>query len=52
MIIPKKGVQYYITKEDDTLRLVAGIFKTSEENVVNLNKSIYLLPGQLIFYRE
>ena len=52
LIIPKKGIQYYITKEDDTLRLVAGIFKTKEENLINLNKSIYLLPGQMIFYKE
>lgn len=52
LIIPKKGVQYYITKEDDTLKVVSGIFKTSEQNIIELNKSIYLLPGQLIFYRE
>lgn len=52
LIIPKKGVQYYITKEDDTLNVVAKIFNVSEEDIVKKNKSIYLLPGQMIFYKE
>ncbi len=52
LIIPKKGVQYYITKEEDTLKTVSNIFGANECNVVNQNQSIYLLPGQMIFYRE
>lgn len=52
LIIPKKGIQYYITKEDDTLKQVSNIFGTKESNVVEQNKTIYLLPGQMIFYRE
>ena len=52
LIIPKKGIQYYITKEDDTLKQVSNVFGTDEKSVVEQNKSIYLLPGQMIFYRE
>ena len=52
LIIPKKGIQYYITKEDDTLKLVSGIFGTTQDKIVEQNKTIYLLPGQMIFLRE
>jgi len=52
LIIPKKGVQYYITKEDDTLKMVSNIFGTNEDSLTKQNKTIYLLPGQMIFYKE
>ncbi len=52
LIIPKKGIQYYITKEDDTLKMVSKIFNAKEEDITHQNKTIYLLPGQMIFYRE
>ena len=52
LIIPKKGIEYYITKEDDTLKVISGIFNTSEEEIVKQNKTIYLLPGQMIFLRN
>ena len=52
LIIPKKGIQYYITKEDDTLKMVSNIFGAKESERAAQNKTIYLLPGQMIFYRE
>ena len=52
LLIPKKGVQFYITKDDDTLRDVSKIFNVSETNIIKQNKSIYLLPGQMIFYKD
>lgn len=52
LIIPKKGIQYYITKENDTLKTVSNMFGTNEGKVVEQNKTIYLLPEQMIFYRE
>ena len=52
LLIPKKGVRYYITKEDDTLKEVAKIFKVKENDLVNQNKSLYLLSGQMIFYKD
>ena len=50
--IPKKGVQYYITKENDTLKEVSKIFGLNEMDLVNQNETIYLLPEQMIFYKE
>ena len=50
--IPKKGVQYYITKDNDTLAEVSKIFDKKESDIVIQNKTIYLLPGQFIFYKE
>lgn len=52
IIIPKKGVQYYITKDEDTLKSASNVFGTSEDNLLKQNKGIYLLPGQMIFYKE
>lgn len=52
LIIPKKGIQYYITKDDDTLSVVSKVFNVSIEDIVKQNKTIYLLPGQMIFYKE
>ena len=51
LLIPKKGVQFYITKDDDTLRDVSKIFDVTEVDIIKQNKSIYLLPGQMIFYK-
>lgn len=51
LIIPKKGIQYYITKDNDTLKTVSNIFNAKESDIVSENKSIYLLPGQMIFYK-
>ncbi len=52
LIIPKKGIQYYITKEEDTLKGVANIFGVDEHDLVDQNKSIYLMSEQMIFYKE
>lgn len=52
LIIPKKGVQYYITKEEDTLKTVSNVFGANESTLIGQNQSIYLLPGQMIFYKE
>ncbi len=50
--IPKKGVQYYITKETDTLKEVSKIFGKPINELVSQNETIYLLPEQMIFYKE
>ena len=50
--IPKKGVRYYITKENDTLKEVSKIFGLKEMDLVKQNETIYLLPEQMIFYKE
>ena len=52
LLIPKKDVSYYITKDGDTLYTVSNIFNTKELNIVSQNKTIYLLPGQMIFFKK
>src|SRR5574344_2937452 len=52
ILIPKKQVSYYITKDGDTLYTVSNIFDTDETKIVNQNKTIYLLPGQMIYYKK
>ena len=52
IMIPKKGVKLYITKQGDTLSSISNETKTSLNSLVNDNNNIYLLPEQLILYRE
>jgi LysM repeat protein len=52
LLIPKKNVSYYITTEGDTLYTVANIFNTNDKELVNQNQTIYLLPGQMIYYKK
>lgn len=52
LMIPKSGYSYYITGEGDTLTGVAEAFKTTKENVLRFNKTIYLLPEQILVYKD
>ena len=52
LLIPKKDVSYYITKDGDTLYNVSNIFGVKEADIVDNNKTIYLLPGQMIYYKK
>ncbi len=52
LLVPKKDVSYYITKEGDTLYNVSNIFDVKENDIVEQNKTIYLMPGQMIYYKR
>jgi len=52
ILIPRKDVSYYITKDGDTLKNVSEIFSVKESNIINQNKTIYLMPGQMIYYKR
>ena len=52
ILIPKKDVSYYITKDGDTLSNVSKIFGVSENDLVLQNKTIYLSEGQMIYYKR
>ena len=52
IILPKKGYSYYLTKDGDTLSIVANTFDTDILNLINENKTIYLREGQLIVHKE
>ena len=52
ILIPKSGYSYYITKDGDTLDGVSKIFDSSVDKIINQNKTIYLLPGQMIYFKK
>lgn len=52
LIIPKSGYSYYITAEGDTLSGVTEAFRTSTDNMLRYNKTIYLLPDQILVYKN
>ena len=52
LLVPKKDVSYYITKDGDTLKLVSDIFGVKEEDIIKNNNTIYLFPEQMIYYKK
>ena len=52
IMVPKKDYAYYITADGDTLKTVSNAFNTSIDRLISENKSIYLLPGQLIVLKK
>ncbi len=52
ILIPKQGVELYITKDGDTIDTIAEHFSAPSVDVIYSNNDIYLMPGQLIIYRE
>ncbi len=52
LLVPKKDVSYYITKDGDTLKIVSSIFNVDESEIINNNETIYLLPGQMLYYKK
>lgn len=52
ILVPKKDVKYYITKDNDTLSKVNSLLGSNMRNLLDQNKNIYLEEGQLIVYRD
>ena len=50
--IPKEGVNIYITKEGDTLMGIINGIKANISVLLSENPNIYLLPDQIIIYKE
>lgn len=52
LLIPKKGIKTYITNMGDTIQSVAKMFNTIPQTLIFNNSNMYLLPDQLIVYRD
>ena len=52
IMVPKNGYSYYVTAEGDTIKTVKEAFGTTYDKLLNENKSIYLLPEQLIVLKK
>lgn len=52
ILVPKKDVKYYITKDNDTLSSVNRLLQSNINNLLKQNNNIYLKEGQLIVYKD
>lgn len=52
LLIPKEDISLYITKTGDTIEDVSLFFNAVTTDVIYSNNNIYLLPGQLIIYKN
>ena len=52
ILIPKEGVQIYITAEGDTLLEVASGLNANLGKLLYQNNKLYLMPDQIIVYKE
>lgn len=52
ILVPKKDVKYYITKENDTINSVANLLNSDTNKLLGQNNNIYLKEGQLIVYKD
>lgn len=52
ILVPKKDIKYYITKDNDTIGSVNSMFDSDVNRLLDQNKNIYLKEGQLIVYKD
>lgn len=52
IMVPKRDVKYYITKENDTINSVNRLLGSNMDKLLSENNNIYLKEGQLIVYKD
>ena len=52
IMVPKRDVKYYITKDGDTIDSVSRLLDSNINKLLNENNNIYLKEGQLIVYKD
>lgn len=52
ILVPKRDVKYYITKDNDTLLSVNRLLGGNINKFLSQNNNIYLEEGQLIVYKD
>lgn len=52
ILVPKKDVKYYITKENDTINSVNKLLDGNINKLLGQNNNVYLKEGQLIVYKD
>lgn len=50
--VPKKGVKFYITDDNDTMQDVVNYLETNPLDILAINEKIYLKPDQLIYSKR
>lgn len=52
ILIPKENVDFYVTRNSDTINTVSDKLYNSPVDILLQNKNVYLLPDQLIIYKK
>lgn len=52
IMLPREGLQVYLTQDNDTLEDVVKKLDISLEHLLQENDKIYLLPDQILIFRE
>ena len=52
IMIPKENVRIYITAEGDTLQNIIKVINADTNKFLMENNNLYLLPEQLIIYKN
>ena len=52
LLIPNSNYSYYITKQGDRLDMVSKTFNISNKKLLEDNKTIYLLEGQMLVNKK
>lgn len=52
IMVPKRNVKYYITRENDTISSVNNILGSDINRLLDENNNVYLKEGQLIVYKD
>ena len=52
IMVPKRDVKYYITKDGDTINSVNSLLGSDINKLLDENNNIYLKEGQLIVYKD
>lgn len=52
ILVPKQDVRFYITDEGDTMNIAAEKLNVRPGQILLQNENVYLLPEQLLVYKE
>ncbi len=52
ILVPKEGVSFVITDQNQSLTALANEFQTTIDNIIKQNDTIYLAPEQLMVYKK
>lgn len=52
IMLPKKGIDIYLTMENDTLDYVLNKKRVTIDELMSENENIYLRPDQILIFRE
>lgn len=52
ILVPKKGIKFYMVKQNDTLQEISRNTKNTVESLIFMNPNLYLLEEQLIAYKD